>query len=57
MPKTTTPSHIIFKLQKAKDKQKILKQDSRKRRENKIQRKNPYLRITVDLLETMLARE
>lgn len=27
MPKTATPSHIIFKLQKAKDKQKILKQD------------------------------
>ena len=31
MPETTTSSHIIFKLQKTKDKQKILQQDRAER--------------------------
>ena len=38
MPETTTSSHIIFKLQKTKDKQKILQQD-RAERGGKTERK------------------
>ena len=59
MPETTTSSHIIFKLQKTKDKQKILQQDraerggKTERKKKKKQRTSPYLRITVDLLETI----
>lgn len=50
MPKTSTPKHIIFNLQKIKDKEKILK---KARGGGKYLIYRAKIKITADISETM----